>query len=267
MEIRSILLALNPRTSSASNFGPALDLAQRFGARVSVCAAALPRVDITDAQLGLAAADEYTRQRREIDEGLTSLEAAFETTVPATMRGRYLGLIAPLTDCLLGSMASTDLVLLPGKGLRELDIGELIVSGGRPVVALPENATQVASQHIVVAWKDTREARRAVADALPFLKAAEDVFMVSVEESDFARVHESFKDVMAWLKTHDVKVNGDIVPLRTTVRDAIEEAATEKKAGFIVSGGYGHTRFREWMFGGVTRDLLASTTRCRFFSN
>lgn len=271
LEIRTILLALDPRASSASDFGAAIDLAQKFGARVSVCAAAQPWLPSGAVDTGPAVVEDYERRRREIEEALGALEAGFESTVPTALRGRYRGLIASATDFMLQNMAFADLVLLPSRGgpgdQLDIDAGELIVAGGRPVLVIPQDTVQIRAENIIVAWKDTRESRRAVADALPFLKAATDVYVVDVEEDDYATEHESFKDVMAWLAAHGVKATGDIIPLRTTVHDAIEAAAADHQAEFIVSGGYGHTRFREWLFGGVTRDLLTRTARCRFLSN
>lgn len=270
MEIRNILLALSPYAPGFPQLGSAIVLGQTFDARISVCAAAAPSLVYAGAEMGVAAAALYDQERKEIDERLAMAEAAFESKVPLKMRGRFSGLMGEPTRFAIERAAGADLVLLTSgepSGHTEVDPGEVIVAGGRPVLLIPQGANGVDARRVVVAWKDTREARRAVADALPFLKAAEEVFVLCVEEGDYNRVQPSFKDVMAWMETHAVKASGEIVPLRTTVREAVEDAATAHKAGFIVSGGYGHARMREWLLGGVTRDLLDMTTRARLFSN
>lgn len=118
-----------------------------------------------------------------------------------------------------------------------------------------------------MAWKDTREARRAVADALPFLARASDVLVVAVDEGDYGAERPSLTDVVAWLTAHEVKVRGDILPMAGTTAATIKTAAASMGADLVVSGGYGHTRLREWLLGGVTEDLLQTQTINRLFSN
>jgi nucleotide-binding universal stress UspA family protein len=272
MEIRNILVSLDPRDPATAVLGSAVELAERFGARVSAAAAAQPLVETFGAELGTAAAlQSYQRQRGEIDEGLGLLQEKFQSTVPGNMRGTFHSLVQQPTGFLVDESIAADLVLLPTRISPErsnaVDAGEVIVSAGRPVLLVPEGTRSINTSNVVIAWTDRREARRAVADALPFLKTAKDVYVVSVEQGDYPDEHESFKAILAWLDRHGIKATGDIVPPQDTVGRTIEAAAGERKAEFIVAGGYGHTRFREWLFGGVTRDLVESLSRCRFISN
>ena len=87
----------------------------------------------------------------------------------------------------------------------ELDPGELIMQAGRPVLIVPPEAEFLEAKHILVAWKDTREARRAVLDALPLLRAANDVTVVEiVERADVGSAAHRGEDVAAWLRLHGV---------------------------------------------------------------
>jgi len=272
MEIRNILVSLDPKDPTTTILGIVVELAERFGAKVSASAAAQPIVETFGAELGVAASlQSYQRQRTEIEEGLSLLQASFESSVPLNLRGSFHSLIQPPTGFMVDEAVSADLLVLPTQRSRErrgaVDAGELIVSAGRPVLLVPEGTTTIDARRIVIGWKDRREARRAVADALPFLKTAQDVFVASVEEGDYAGEHESFKRILTWLDRHGIKATGDILPLQESVAGTIDAAAAEREAEFIVAGGYGHTRFREWLFGGVTRDLVDMPNRYRFFSN
>jgi nucleotide-binding universal stress UspA family protein len=116
---------------------------------------------------------------------------------------------------------------------------------------------------VVVAWKDTRESRRALADSLPFLKAAEQVTVVEVcgkDELADARIRTA--DVVKYLQRHGVKATAKAVsapPDRVSAE--LNIAAQAIGADLIVAGAYGHTRLGEWMFGGVTYDLLHAPER------
>ena len=149
--------------------------------------------------------------------------------------------------------------------------GPLIMETGRPVLAVPPDANKLTVANVVVAWKDTREARRAVSDALPFLKAARKVLLVEITESTSsiptARGHVT--EVSDHLRRHGIETTVMIVA-EAKVGVAAEQfldIAEQQKADLIVAGGYGHGRLREWVFGGFTRALLTQTTRAVLFSH
>jgi nucleotide-binding universal stress UspA family protein len=144
-----------------------------------------------------------------------------------------------------------------------LDTAELIMRAGRPVLVVPPEAEWLAAKHILVAWKDTREARRAVCDALPLLRTAGDVTIVGVaEDGGLPSAQLGVDDVAEWLKRHGVSAAGNAVRSAEKPFDVLQEMACQNAADLIVSGAYGHTRAHEWIFGGVTRDLLARTKLC-----
>jgi len=148
----------------------------------------------------------------------------------------------------------------PGKAgkARAIDPAELVMTAGRPVLIVPEVSRHLRAKAIVVAWKDTREARRAVADALPFLRRAEEVIVQSVcpeSENDSAAFVTG--DVAATLKRQGVAARPTVAHGRNEeVVDILQRTAALAGADLIVAGAYGHSRAREWMFGGVTESLL-----------
>ena len=152
---------------------------------------------------------------------------------------------------------------------RALDPGSLVLKAGRPVLVVPKAVSSLTLRHIAIAWKDAREARRAVRDALPLLQQAESVMIVEIfEQGDRNQAMHGVKDVASYLRRHGI----DIIAER--VRDA-EAGATEallrlvrdENINLIVAGAYGQSRLGEWAYGGVTRGLLAESPICCLFSH
>src|SRR6516162_4710899 len=112
----------------------------------------------------------------------------------------------------------------------------------------------------VAAWKDTRECRRAVRDALPFLQQAKEVLLVEVgEDESRSQAKKNLADVAAYLVRHRVIVAAEVWRRpRGPAAAELLHVVKEEKADLIVAGGYGHSRLGEWIFGGVTRELLSA---------
>lgn len=141
--------------------------------------------------------------------------------------------------------------------LMTIDPGDAVMQIGRPVLVAPHDCREILARSVVVAWKDTREARRAVLDALPFLQRAKTVTVLSVGDDASGQNPE---DVCAYLARHGIASRHLIrAPLSGSHADSIIDAALEEGSDLIVSGAYGHNRMREWIFGGVTGDLLAAS--------
>jgi nucleotide-binding universal stress UspA family protein len=118
-----------------------------------------------------------------------------------------------------------------------------------------------------VAWKDTREARRAVVDALPLLHKAKDISVIEIVEGEASRnaAQERVNDVAAWLKRHDVLAFPKVLHAASEAEQIDRIWKTE--ADIVVAGAYGHARLREWVFGGVTRNLITRSQRCSFLAH
>ena len=157
----------------------------------------------------------------------------------------------------------------PWNAHSSLDLGGAVLMAGRPVLVVPEGVGSLRAQHIVIGWKDTREARRAVQDSLPFLHEADSIAIVEIYESgetDAAQKH--IDDVANYLERHKIKA-GPKITLRRKDSDAAQLIQLSQDAGadLLVTGAYGHSRLGEWMFGGMTRDLLASSPICCLMSH
>lgn len=139
----------------------------------------------------------------------------------------------------------------------------VLFDSGRPTLFVPpEGAPPANYDTILVAWQDTREAARAVSDALPFLSAAKSVVVVIVDEGGPSeqRGTEPGADIARHLDRHGVNVEIKHVEEWDRTSDAILNEAGKAGADMIVMGGYGHSRFREWILGGTTRDILSKAS-------
>jgi len=146
---------------------------------------------------------------------------------------------------------------------------DLVMQAGRPLFIAPDNVSWLDLRSVLVAWKDTPEARRAIADSLPMLRKAKDVTVAEVVEAGDSRpaAVSRVRDVVAWLSRHGVSAS-ELVPERSG--DAIaqlEAIAANVGAGVVVAGAYGHSRFRELVLGGMTEHLITQSRRCVLLSH
>ena len=147
---------------------------------------------------------------------------------------------------------------LPGDVYHTFDPGAVILACGRPVLVVPRGTRRLQAERILIAWKDTREARRAVHDALPFLKKAQAVAVVAVGPPDLAQgAREDVADLARYLERYQIAVEQSAVTSsHEPDGDVLLRLAEEQRADLIVAGAYGRSRLSEWIFGGVTRELL-----------
>jgi len=152
---------------------------------------------------------------------------------------------------------------------RLLDSAEAILRMGRPVILVPEHVLDLRADRIVVGWKDAREARLAVRDALPLLRKATEVTIVEIctsTEQETAR--DRVSDVVEYLGRHGVKAKMDFrVHLAEPAAFPLLRMAKDLEADLIVTGAYGHSRLGEWFFGGATRSLLGEAPCCLMMSH
>lgn len=184
----------------------------------------------------------------------------------------------PVLDLPLEALArearAADLVVIgrvkaPGGAYRALDPGAAILKLGRPALVVPEEMSLLRSERVVIGWKDTREARRAVRDALPLLQQAERVSVVEAcgpgEEKTALR---RLDDVTRYLTRHRIKAEPKVMlAQRGSGAEQLIGIAREERADLLVTGGYGHSRLGEWMLGGMTQELLAISPICCLMSH
>ena len=135
----------------------------------------------------------------------------------------------------------------------------VVLNSGRPVLVVPRTGNcDTIGKSVLVAWDASMQATRTVTNALPLLRRAQVVMVVSFNQ-DTRPSPSTTSDIAVWLGRHGVKV--EVLQRKTSQRigEALLSAAAEAESDLIVMGGYGHTRFREIVLGEVTRTMLDTT--------
>ena len=155
-----------------------------------------------------------------------------------------------------------DLAVL-GRSERVIDqihsdaVEETLTRSGRPVLLAPAQTPETIGERVVLGWNGTAEAVRALTGALSFLATARETFVVSIGDQH----HQSARSVIDYLAWHDIRAKHVAVPSRTdtAVGHQLLLAASEQGADLLAMGGYGHLPWREFLFGGATRDVIGSS--------
>jgi len=193
--------------------------------------------------------------------------------VPLDIR-RSLANLIDSPDYLVDLARLHDLTVVPCSETDMLGgtVTEAVIFGtGRPTLLLPSGKGTKSLQwldNVVVAWDYSREAARAMADALPILAWAKKVHILSVLGEKGIHTTCALGDLEKYLTAHQVKYLLDQVPLQdVTIGERLMSYAGEVKADMLVMGAYGRSRFREFVLGGATRGALSNPRLPIFISH
>ena len=273
MSFKSILVHAEPGPGCNTRIRLALEVADMFGASVTgLGAEAFDPVMLSGYATADGAVIEAIRERIAMD-----LPAA-ETHFRALTKGRKDVLWVTgedYPDKMLALYArGADLIVAGRPALGESATfaarpTDLVMEAGTPVLMAADGDRPFLGERVVVGWKDTRESRRALSDALPFLMRAQSVTVVAVcGEADGHGNQRGLEDVARRLARHGVQAGVEAVPKgRSSVAKALEDAADRHGADLLVVGAYGHSRLREWALGGATEDLIVSSSKFVLFSH
>ncbi len=273
MSYEALMVHLDAERDSEARVQVALALADRFqAALIGVAGMALrPRL----AAAGIAvytepSPDELQRMQALLDD----LGRRFLGKGQHLPRIEWRSALDSSFELVAREARAADLVIvgprrLPGQLHDLVDPGAILLRTGRPVLVVPDAMPPLNLNRVVVAWKDTRECRRALADAVPLLQQAREVLLLEVgEEDDKSEAKKVLADVTRYLIRHQVVVGGELWRrARAPAGAEILKILHDEGADLIVAGGYGHSRLGEWIFGGVTHELLAKCPVCCLLSH
>jgi nucleotide-binding universal stress UspA family protein len=273
MGYRSLLSHVGTGGNNANIFSASVALADMFDASVIGIAGAQLTPPFTEVPV----ADMMQYEREAAEKALGQAEQEFR----AAFRGKATQLswrtlcdYTPVTNFVIRQARAADLVITSPQTasfltrMDEANVGPLVLQAGRPVLIVPKDHKGLTLGKVVVAWKDTREARRAASDALPLLKKAREVVVVEVCDPAEARTAgSSVADVVQWLKGHGVTARAAVEACEDEDLDGLYRFLKRENCDLVVAGAYGHTRLREWIFGGVTMDLLLPAGHCVLLSH
>ena len=226
---------------------------------------------------GYALIDFFDREQAHLEEKVAAEEAIFRAAFKGHahhVKWQSLITMEPMVDFIVAQACNADLIITGiaptdfYEGPNSVHAGEIVMQSGRPVLAVPVSGKPFKLDHMLIGWKDTREARRAIVDALPLLKLAKEITVLQITaEDDEAATIKRLNDVVVWLKSHGIVAN----PLVSIAEDADSiqflSIAKKQQADIVITGAYGHSRFREWVLGGVTNELLQGAHYTSFLSH
>lgn len=272
MSYKSIVVHLDTSDRAHTRLEFALRLARRFKAHLTgVFAIYTPEPASFYVMAG--SADYFREHRQWRDDRLAALERLFHAeTARAKVSSTWISAGARANDAVPHHARHADLVIAgqndpndPETYVDDQFPENLVLSAGRPVLFVPyAGEFPSLGERVLVAWDGSREAVRAVHDALPFLEHAKRTTVATVinGNSEDASVRIPGADAALMLARHapDVNVLDIAGDAATPVGDTLLSRAYETGADLLVMGAYGHTRWRELMMGGATRVVLASMT-------
>jgi nucleotide-binding universal stress UspA family protein len=267
--IKDVVVNLSGRAPQDFAADYAVSIAATFGAHVAGIAFLYEPV-IPDGTLGGVPIDLIELQREENSKTAKGAVDRFEAATKkagVAAKSRILDATFGGAATLFARIARRFDLAVVGQAQHEHGASEeLMIEGalfesGRPVIVVPYiQKSGLTLERVLVCWDGGRTAARAVGDAMPFLERAKAVDIVIVAEE---RKNDEITGVKLseHLARHGIKANvkriakGDLA-----TGDAILDYAADSSADLMVMGGYGHSRLREFILGGVTRSLLASMT-------
>ena len=274
MSYATVMVSLTVDQSNEAVLEVAGQLAEKFDARVIGIAAAV----LSPPPYFMAGdfAEDF------VDQGEASIRkrmAEIEEQFRAGMNGRTkdvewrcsLELPAPY---IVREARAADIVVATSAGEAIVDPfavagpNDLVMQVGRPLLVVPPSVRWLDLRSALVAWKDGAEARRAIVGALPLLRKAGEVVVAAIaeDENDRSEMLRQADDVVSWLARHGIQAS-PMVPERIgNAQIQLDRIAADITAGFVVAGAYGHSRFREWVLGGVTQHLVEQDARCSLLS-
>lgn len=277
MTYATVMVSLALDQSNEARLQVAGELAERFETNIVGVAAAqfAPPLYFTD---GAAAQSLIDREEASIKKHLADLEVQFRAATKARGgRVEWRSAMDFPTRFVLAQARCADIIVSSGQSPAFSDTfalaspKDLVMQAGRPLLVVPDKVNWLDLRSVLVAWKDTPESRRALADALPMLRKARDVTIVEVPERDDDRsvVMAGVMDVVAWLARHGIAATAQVSEAGEgkTAAAQLEKVAGDVVAGLIVAGAYGHSRFRELILGGVTEYLVTQSIRSVLLSH
>lgn len=230
---------------------------------------------------GYQLVDFFDREQTILEEKIDTEKALFE----AAFKGHdkpvdWLSIVTmePAVDYVVAHASRVDLIITGAtpsdfyEGSNYANAGGIVMQSGRPVLAVPVNAQAPKAEFklntMLIGWKESREAKRAIADAIPLLQLATQVIVFEIvtkdnQESAAARLN----DVVIWLKSHGIGAKAEVSVATDTDATQFISIAKKYEADVVIIGAYGHSRFREWVLGGITNELLQNANFNSFLSH
>jgi nucleotide-binding universal stress UspA family protein len=278
--IKTILVPATGNPTDATPFSAAASVARVFGAHIDALHVRLDPVEAavamsTEGAGGTLLQGVIDRLERDAGEGEATARASFgqfcaRESMPITAQplanvavpsaqfhvetgqeARWMAAYGLTSDLTVASRGVPG-----GDAVARSTLEALLLETGRPLLipAATAPAPPGLTDRVAIAWKATPQAARAVAFAMPFLTRAKQIVVLTVEEQDGRR--DDVARLVDYLSWHSISASVERLDPGPAGGAETLLAAAKATAGLLVMGGYGHTRLREWVFGGFTQSVL-----------
>ncbi|HXS41887.1 MAG TPA: universal stress protein [Stellaceae bacterium] len=279
--IKTILAAVSGGTASGGAAELACRLARRFEAHIEGFHAKPDPLDLFrfDASVGEGITGDFIDK---FTDDTNAAAAKVRAEFVAALERHGMTLAPHVAGALLGKIGASaswreamgdgpalvarrarffDLAVL-GRSERAIDqihsdaVEETLTRSGRPVLLAPAKAPETIGERVLLGWNGSAEAVRALTGAQPFLSTARETFVVSIGDQH----HDSAHAAVEYLAWHDVKARHIGMPSHAglSVGQRLLRAAVEQGGDLLVMGAYGHMPWREFLFGGATREVIGT---------
>ena len=264
MTYKTILVHCDANPKVSHRLGVAVALAQQHGAHVIGVHVRPPLMTPVFSDGSVPTEALFTAYETAAKGNEAQASAAFGAAIKAAKLSTEWRVVEGLAEEVLASQSRYADLLVLGQtdpdDAASLEPESVVLSSGRPALMVPHvGVTGEIGQTVLLCWNASRESARAATDALPLLRQAKTVMVLTIESE--AGSDAGGADAAAWLARHGVKatVQRDIAP-DVDVGGVILSRAADRSVDLIVMGLYGHSRLREMVLGGASRTLLRSMT-------
>ncbi|MEX1036143.1 MAG: universal stress protein [Sneathiella sp.] len=274
MSIKTILLHLNNDQQLDERIETALGLAVEHDAHL-IGLYTIAQVTVPTSFMGYVPPEFIEQSRKSEEENAAAAKARLESLAAKVDKQVEIIVEEGYAPDLINNHALAVDIVVVGQGDPEEENNtqsryvaeEIVVSSPRPVLIIPTAGKyRNFGKHVMVGWNNTRESSRALHEAMPFLKMAEKVTLLSVNSTEDET--DETKHILAHLERHGVKAeykSGHWPDLG--VGDAILDALVDYSADMLVMGAYGHSRLRQMILGGATKSILGQMTAPVLFAH
>ncbi|OAJ53510.1 universal stress protein UspA [Paraburkholderia ginsengiterrae] len=271
MSYKTIAVHLDTSANAHPRFEIALRLAKQFDAHL-IGAFAVFSPDPRSLHVMAGTAEYYRQHEARRTERRAALERLFHAELRrAGVPGEWVAIDEPASVAIPRAGRCADLIVAgqdnpadPESYVGDFFPENLILSSGRPILLVPYASNERSTgDRVLVAWDGSREATRAVHDALPFMRTAKSTTILAVNgEHGSQRTRIPGADIATVIARHGVHVQ--VTDIETgpggSVGEVLLSQVADGGADLLVMGGYGHARWRELVMGGATRTILRSMT-------
>lgn len=260
--MKNILLLIHDDAGQNARLQAALDIARATGGHLHCVDISVMPAIVGDYWAGDAAAMLLSDERTREASNRQSIEAHLkQEDVPWT----WTDVVGEIAPCLEQAATLSELIVVnrrldgsPWPDTRTI-ASDLILNSGKPVLAVPgDSAGLDVTGRAMVAWDGSAEADAAIQAAVPLLQLAAQVTLLEIVDGKSRTVPA--ERAAEFLSRHDVHAEICREPAgQRSIEDAILDALKQHRANYLVMGGFGHTRIREALFGGVTRAMLTAS--------